>query len=64
MTASTGGCRSKGPNAWQVIEKVNGGPVEQLKFFHMAYMNIAGEQVRTLRHGMAGAPGLELWGAV
>ena len=25
-------------------------------------MNIAGEQVRTLRHGMAGAPGLEIWG--
>jgi vanillate/3-O-methylgallate O-demethylase len=25
-------------------------------------MNVAGEQVRTLRHGMAGAPGLELWG--
>jgi vanillate/3-O-methylgallate O-demethylase len=25
-------------------------------------MNIAGERVRTLRHGMAGAPGLEIWG--
>jgi vanillate/3-O-methylgallate O-demethylase len=52
----------QGPNAWQVIEKVNGGPVEQLKFFRMADMNVAGERVRTLRHGMAGAPGLELWG--
>ncbi len=52
----------QGPNAWQVIEKVNGGPVEQLKFFRMAEMNVAGETVRTLRHGMAGAPGLELWG--
>jgi vanillate/3-O-methylgallate O-demethylase len=52
----------QGPNAWPVIEKVNGGPVEQLKFFRMATMNVAGEQVRTLRHGMAGAPGLELWG--
>ncbi len=52
----------QGPNAWQVIEKVNGGPVEQLKFFRMASMNIAGERVPTLRHGMAGAPGLELWG--
>ena len=47
----------QGPNAWQVIEKVNGGPVEQLKFFRMAGMNVAGQQVRTLRHGMAGAPG-------
>ncbi|MGZ4312186.1 MAG: vanillate/3-O-methylgallate O-demethylase [Solirubrobacteraceae bacterium] len=52
----------QGPNAWQVIEKVNGGPVEQLKFFRMAEMNVAGQTVRTLRHGMAGAPGLELWG--
>jgi vanillate/3-O-methylgallate O-demethylase len=52
----------QGPNAWQVIEKVNGGPVEQLKFFRMASMNVGGRQVRTLRHGMAGEPGLELFG--
>ena len=52
----------QGPNAWQVIEAVNGGPLEQLKFFRMADMNVAGQSVRTLRHGMAGEPGLELWG--
>jgi vanillate/3-O-methylgallate O-demethylase len=52
----------QGPNAWAVIEKLNGGPLEQLKFFNMATMNIAGETIRTLRHGMAGAPGLEIWG--
>jgi vanillate/3-O-methylgallate O-demethylase len=52
----------QGPNAWQVIEKLNGGPLEQLKFFHMSEMNIAGRKVRTLRHGMSGAPGLEIWG--
>lgn len=52
----------QGPNAWQVIEKLNGGPLEQLKFFRMAEMNIGDERVRTLRHGMAGAPGLEIWG--
>jgi len=52
----------QGPNAWQVIEKLNGGPLEQLRFFSMATMTIAGRQVRTLRHGMAGAPGLEIWG--
>jgi vanillate/3-O-methylgallate O-demethylase len=28
----------------------------------MAEMNVGGQPVRTLRHGMAGAPGLELWG--
>lgn len=52
----------QGPRAWEVIEKVHGGTVEQVKFFRMGSMNIAGEQVRTLRHGMAGAPGLEIWG--
>jgi vanillate/3-O-methylgallate O-demethylase len=52
----------QGPNAWPIIEKLNGAPLEQLKFFHMADMNIAGTRVRTLRHGMAGAPGLEIWG--
>jgi len=52
----------QGPNAWAVIEKLNGGPLEKLNFFHMADMNIAGTRVRTLRHGMAGAPGLEIWG--
>ncbi|MGW0579681.1 vanillate/3-O-methylgallate O-demethylase [Streptomyces sp. NPDC002920] len=52
----------QGPRAWEVIEKVNGAQVEQVRFFRMGHMNIAGEQVRTLRHGMAGAPGLEIWG--
>jgi vanillate/3-O-methylgallate O-demethylase len=52
----------QGPRAWEVIEKVHGGPVEQVRFFRMGYLNVAGERVRTLRHGMAGAPGLEIWG--
>jgi len=52
----------QGPNAWQVIEKLNGGPPPDVKFFNMDYINIAGRKVRALRHGMAGAPGLEVWG--
>ena len=52
----------QGPNAWQVIEKLNGGPMPEIKFFNMGYMNIRGRKVRALRHGMAGAPGLEIWG--
>src|SRR6478736_960773 len=52
----------QGPQAWNVIEKLHGGKLEQLRFFNMAEMNIAGHKVRTLRHGMAGAPGLEIWG--
>ncbi|MER6957999.1 aminomethyl transferase family protein [Streptomyces sp. NPDC000618] len=52
----------QGPNAWQIIEQLNGGKVEQLPFFRMSTMTIAGERVGALRHGMAGAPGLEIWG--
>jgi vanillate/3-O-methylgallate O-demethylase len=52
----------QGPNAPQILEKLNGGPVPEIKFFHMGAINIAGRKVRALRHGMAGAPGLEVWG--
>ena len=52
----------QGPNAWEVIEKLNGGPVEKIRFFNMGTIKIAGRTVRALRHGMAGAPGLEIWG--
>jgi vanillate/3-O-methylgallate O-demethylase len=52
----------QGPNANQVLEKLNGGPLPQIKFFHMGTIQIAGRKVRALRHGMAGAPGLEVWG--
>jgi vanillate/3-O-methylgallate O-demethylase len=52
----------QGPNAAQVIEKLNGGPFPDIKFFHMDYITIDGQQVRALRHGMAGQPGLEIWG--
>ena len=52
----------QGPNAKQVIEKLNGGPVPDIKFFNMDVITIAGRKVRALRHGMAGAPGLEVWG--
>ncbi|PRI11166.1 vanillate/3-O-methylgallate O-demethylase [Leucobacter massiliensis] len=52
----------QGPRAWDIIEKLHGGPLERVKFFHMGHLEVAGRRVRTLRHGMAGAPGLELWG--
>jgi vanillate/3-O-methylgallate O-demethylase len=52
----------QGPNAEQLIEKLNGGPYPDIKFFNMGVINIAGREVRALRHGMAGAPGLEVWG--
>ncbi|MGQ0545974.1 MAG: vanillate/3-O-methylgallate O-demethylase [Betaproteobacteria bacterium] len=52
----------QGPNATQVLQKLNGGPLPEVKFFHLGEINIAGRKVRALRHGMAGAPGLEIWG--
>jgi glycine cleavage system aminomethyltransferase T len=52
----------QGPNSNQVIEAATGKPAPELKFFHMCWMEIAGKQVRALRHGMAGQPGYELMG--
>ena len=52
----------QGPNAPQILEKLNGGPVPEIKFFNMGNIQIAGRSVRALRHGMVGAPGLEVWG--
>jgi vanillate/3-O-methylgallate O-demethylase len=62
VTRSVWRFQIQGPKAWAIIEKLNGGPLEQLKFFNMSTMRIAGRTVRTLRHGMSGAPGLEIWG--
>ena len=52
----------QGPNAMKVIERATGAPVPDVKFFHLAWTEIAGKKVRALRHGMAGQPGLELFG--
>jgi vanillate/3-O-methylgallate O-demethylase len=52
----------QGPNAPKILEKLNGGPIPDIKFFNMGTINIAGRKVRALRHGMSGAPGLEIWG--
>jgi vanillate/3-O-methylgallate O-demethylase len=52
----------QGPDANKVFEKVHGGPVPEVKFFHVDWLNIGSRRVRALRHGMAGAPGLEIWG--
>jgi syringate O-demethylase len=52
----------QGPNASKVIERATGKPIPEVKFFHMNWVEIAGKKVRALRHGMAGQPGLELFG--
>ena len=52
----------QGPNGWSILEKLNGGPIEGFRFFGMGEITVAGRKVRALRHGMAGAIGLELFG--
>jgi vanillate/3-O-methylgallate O-demethylase len=52
----------QGPNAEKILQKLNGGPLPDVKFFSMDAITIKGRKVRCLRHGMAGEPGLEVWG--
>ena len=52
----------QGPNAMKVLEKTLGRKPEELKFFHMTDITIAGKPVKALRHGMSGQPGWELMG--
>ena len=52
----------QGPDAPAIFEKINGGPVADIPFFHVDWINVGSKKVQALRHGMAGAPGLEIWG--
>ena len=52
----------QGPGAMNIIRDATGQEPPKLKFFHMTRFKIAGKDVRALRHGMSGEPGLELWG--
>lgn len=52
----------QGPNALALMEKATGAPVPPTKFFGMTTFTIDGLTVRSLRHGMAGQPGFELFG--
>jgi len=44
------------------MERVIGGPVPEVKFFHMTDLDLGGCKVRALRHGMAGQAGFEVNG--
>ncbi len=52
----------QGPQALALVERLIGAPVPPTKFFGMTRLQIAGVEVRALRHGMAGQPGFELFG--
>jgi glycine cleavage system aminomethyltransferase T len=52
----------QGPSAPKILEEANGGPLPETKPFGMCHFRIGGVPVTGLRHGMAGAPGMEFWG--
>ena len=52
----------QGPDALKALEKANGGPLPEIKFFNLGELTIGGHKVRALHHGMSGVPGLELFG--
>ena len=52
----------QGPQVGPLVEKLTGRALPDVKFFHMTDLTIAGKRARALRHGMAGQPGLEIFG--
>ena len=52
----------QGPHAVKVMEKVTRKPTPDIRFFQMDVFNVAGRDIRALRHGMVGQPGWELFG--
>ncbi|GAA1698060.1 aminomethyltransferase family protein [Microbacterium sediminicola] len=52
----------QGPTADKIFEKVNGGPMPEIKFFHMGTFKIGEYTTTALNHRMSGFPGLEFFG--
>jgi glycine cleavage system aminomethyltransferase T len=52
----------QGPRALDVMQKVTGASVPDIRFFNIGFFTIAGHEVPALRHGMVGQPGWEMWG--
>lgn len=43
----------QGPDAPKIFERMNGGPIPDIKFFHVDWINIGSKKVQALRHGMS-----------
>ncbi len=54
----------QGPDAPKIFERINGGPVPDIPFFHVDRINVGSRKVQALRHGMAGRTGAGNLGAV
>ncbi|WP_308467211.1 aminomethyl transferase family protein [Rathayibacter soli] len=53
----------QGRHALDVVTEAAGGTLPDVKFFGIGEFAIGGKPVRALRHGMAGTPGFEIYGA-
>jgi vanillate/3-O-methylgallate O-demethylase len=53
----------QGPQALDLVAEATKAPVPEISFFGIGELTIAGKSVRALRHGMAGTPGFEIYGA-
>jgi glycine cleavage system aminomethyltransferase T len=52
----------QGPHAHAVMQKATRAPIPAIRFFAMGRFQLAGHDVRALRHGMVGQPGWEIFG--
>ena len=52
----------QGPDAPKIFEQLHREAIPEIKFFHVDQIRVGSKVVQALRHGMAGAPGLEIWG--
>ncbi|MGP4007196.1 aminomethyl transferase family protein [Streptomyces sp. 4N124] len=52
----------QGPHAAAIFEKVNGGPMPDIPFFHMGRFKVGPYEVTALNHRMSGFPGYEFTG--
>jgi glycine cleavage system aminomethyltransferase T len=52
----------EGPTAMKIMEKAHGGPLPATRFFGMTEFEIAGRNVRAVKHTMAGQPGSDAHG--
>ena len=52
----------QGPRALELVERVFGGPLAAVKFFHSTPVTLGGRSFRAFRHGMAGQAGYEFIG--
>ena len=51
-----------GPNSEEILRRVVGGTLPEVKFFNICQVTIAGIELNALNHGMSRTGGLEIWG--